>query len=124
MTVAPLWGPVVAYTAAIFWLSSLPDVPAPPGPLTDKQAHALVYAGLTLVVARALARARWAALRPGLLVAAAALATIYGLTDELHQAFVPGRDASIADLAADGAGAAAAAAALGAWSIIRDRMRR
>jgi VanZ family protein len=35
---------------------------------------------------------------------------LYGLTDELHQAVVPGRDASVADLLFDAVGAT-----LGAW---------
>ena len=33
------------------------------------------------------------------------LAFLYGLTDEIHQAFVPGREASALDVMADGAGA-------------------
>ena len=33
------------------------------------------------------------------------LAFLYGLTDEIHQAFVPGRDASALDVMADGTGA-------------------
>jgi len=32
------------------------------------------------------------------------LAAVYGLTDEMHQAFVPMRDASFRDFAADGIG--------------------
>jgi VanZ family protein len=33
------------------------------------------------------------------------LSSLYGVTDELHQAFVPGRVASIGDLVADSIGA-------------------
>jgi VanZ family protein len=43
-------------------------------------------------------------------VLAAALAGAYGVTDEWHQTFTPGRDASLADVVKDLAGAV-----LGAW---------
>jgi len=49
----------------------------------------------------------------GVLIAAA-----YGATDELHQYFVPGRQADVADLLADAIGAIAAAGAIWAWGII------
>jgi len=39
-------------------------------------------------------------------VAVVLFCLIYGATDELHQAFIPGRDSSIADLGADFLGAA------------------
>jgi VanZ family protein len=34
------------------------------------------------------------------------LATAYGVSDEYHQSFVPGRDASVRDVGSDFAGAA------------------
>ena len=40
---------------------------------------------------------------------AVVLATGYGVADEIHQSYVPGRDASAADAAKDLAGAALAA---------------
>jgi VanZ family protein len=42
-------------------------------------------------------------------VLAASLATLYGVTDEIHQHFVPPRQAEAFDLLADAAGASAAA---------------
>ena len=45
-------------------------------------------------------------------LAAAALATLYGITDEYHQSLVPGRVASLADIVIDGIGALTAAASL------------
>ncbi len=32
------------------------------------------------------------------------LSTLYGLSDEIHQSFVPGRDADLGDVMADGVG--------------------
>ena len=51
---------------------------------------------------------------------AAALALAYGLTDEYHQTFVPGRAATLKDIIVDGIGAFSAALVLhllaGHWS--------
>jgi len=97
--------PAVAYSAVIFWLSHQPNpLPSLTAQLSDKLLHAVEYAGLAGLLALGLGRLRpdrlaWAALL------AMALASAYGLTDELHQAFVPGRDASLLDWAFDGIGA-------------------
>lgn len=97
--------PALAYAAAIFWLSHQPNpLPALTTRFSDKLLHAVEYGGLAGLLAVGLAR-----LRPGRVVRAAllamALAAAYGLTDELHQAFVPGRDASLLDWAFDALGA-------------------
>ncbi|MBU0493196.1 MAG: VanZ family protein [Chloroflexi bacterium] len=86
----------------IFGLSAQPTLPNPGQPgtwLNDvvaKAAHVVVYAALTGLLWRALARDR----RPTApaAFAAFALAALYGLTDELHQAFVPGREATLLDV--------------------------
>lgn len=67
----------------------------------DKLVHALVYAILALLC---LFAAGW----PRTLKAMFSvwfLATCYGLSDEIHQMFVPGRSADVWDLVADSAGA-------------------
>jgi len=102
----------IAYAALIFWLSHQPD-PLPFVPrawlASDKLLHGLEYAGLGGLAALALG-AR--GVRPGrALAAAAVLASAYGATDELHQAFVPGRESDAADWAADTVGAILGAAA-------------
>jgi VanZ family protein len=113
-----LWLPVAAYMAAIFYASSIPDPPAPPG-VPDVDLHAAVYFGLMLLVARAVANGTWARVTAGALAAAWCVTVAYGATDEWHQMFVPNRHAELRDLAADAAGAFAAAIALKAWVIIR-----
>jgi VanZ family protein len=45
------------------------------------------------------------------------LAIAYGVSDEFHQRFVPGRSSDVYDVLADAEGAAAAA--LGAWAILK-----
>ena len=105
--------PACLWAVTIFVMSHQPRLPAPPVAFEgfDKLLHASVYAVLALLLLFA-DRGR----RPWLWVAAAAL---YGLSDELHQSFVPNRTADSLDLLADVAGAVLAA---GAW--VRWRRRR
>jgi VanZ family protein len=115
-----LWAPVVLYMALIFALSSMPQPPEVPSAIGDKGGHLLLYAGLGGLFVRALAGG-WNApvpLRVALL--AIVYSTVYGVTDEMHQAVVPPRQVEALDIAADGAGAAVAAAVL--W--LRARIRR
>jgi len=105
--------------AMIFALSSVPDVPALPGGMSDKTGHGLLYAGLGLLLVRALAGGRPAAIGGGTFVLAILIAVVYGLSDETHQLFVPNRQFDLHDLAADAGGAAVAAGLGWAWGIIR-----
>ncbi|MGE5589403.1 MAG: VanZ family protein [Bacillota bacterium] len=77
-----------------------------------KSTHVLVFAALALLV--------WWALPPGprRLAAAWGLTALYAATDELHQAFVPGRSAEVTDVLLD------AAAALVALVLFRAARRR
>ena len=104
--------------AGIFYASSLPDPPVPPG-VEDVSLHGSAYFGLTLLVIRALARGEWRGVTRATLLGAWCIAVAYGATDEWHQSFVPARHVELRDLAADALGALAAAIAVGAWSIIR-----
>jgi VanZ family protein len=93
----------------IFALSSTPDLPSLPGGMSDKSAHALAYAGLGFLLVRALAGGLGRPVSPGAALLAVALGVAYGLSDEFHQLFVPGRQFDVGDLAADGLGVAAGA---------------
>ena len=53
-----LWGPVAAYLVAIFLESSVSQVPELPTGVSDKDAHGFLYAGMALLILRALAGAR------------------------------------------------------------------
>jgi VanZ family protein len=101
----------VAYAAFIFWVSSQAHpFPRLPSALFshDRLLHAVGYALLGGLVAGALSAARFGAARAILI--AAAIASGYGASDELHQAFVPGREPDLVDWAADTIGAVAGAA--------------
>lgn len=96
------WGPPAAWAAAIFTLSSFSRLPHLPSLLGwDKLQHAGAYAAGGVAFARALRPAgRGWALR------AIAAVSFYGVTDELHQHFVPGRSTDVRDWIADTIGAA------------------
>jgi VanZ family protein len=115
-----LWGPVVAYMALIFAISAQPQPPLP-SQLSDKQGHSLGYMGLAITVGRALAGGLAAGTSLRTAVAAWAIASGYGATDEWHQSFVPGRSADVNDWLADTTGALIGAGACWAWGIIRSR---
>lgn len=90
----------VCMMCLIWFFSGRPggDLPLPGG--WDKPAHFIEYALLGYFLVRGLGGRR--ALFLGFL-----LAVGYGLLDEVHQSFVPGRDPSALDLLADAAGAMA-----------------
>ena len=95
---------------AQLWLSSQSRLPtALPGFAgADKVAHAAWFFALGLLVYRSLRLATsWPRRNVALAVVVGAL--LWGISDEFHQSFVPGRSVEAADVAADVGGAAAAA---------------
>ena len=116
-----LWGPVVVVMAAIFVISSLPQPPIPAG-MNDKSGHMLGYAVVAFTVVRALAGGLPRHITPRVALLAVAITVAYGITDEIHQRYVPGRSAEMADLYADAAGALIATVACWAWGILAVRM--
>jgi VanZ family protein len=94
-----LWGPVIAWAAVIFALSSVPSLSSGLGTWDEvlrKGAHITEYAILGGLLLRALGREL-----PALLIGIA-----YAATDELHQHFVRGRHSSPFDISFDACGLA------------------
>lgn len=101
--------PLVA--GAIWVLSSQSRLPVIKGVLgVDKVQHLLAYAVLAVGVAFWFSRTRWRAHPVLTLLAVACISSLYGVTDEVHQHFVPGRTCNAWDWLADTAGAAIGAA--------------
>ncbi|MGC3999612.1 MAG: VanZ family protein [Anaeromyxobacter sp.] len=101
----------VAWAGLIAWLSSLARPPFPEAFLLhDKLSHGAGYAVLGALLAGALHAAGVRSAR--VLLLAAAVGSLYGVTDEWHQAYVPGRSSDPTDWAADTAGALAGAVAV------------
>jgi VanZ family protein len=113
------WLPAIAIMIVIFGFSSIPSQEMPSFGFWDliikKGAHMLGYGLLTLALWFGMhfdKRLWWLVLL---------LALVYALSDEFHQAFVPGRHPSWVDaLIIDGSGAALTLLAIG---IMRRRMR-
>jgi VanZ family protein len=110
--------------ALIFAFSSISRLPPAPGGVDDGVAHALEYGALAVLLLRGLAGAQKERVTIRAVWMAVLLATLYGVTDEVHQRFVPMRTAEIADLAADAVGATVAAGLIWAWSIVTHRENR
>ncbi len=110
--IAWYWLPVLTYAGLIFYLSSLPN-PEELAPTLfqvagDKVLHGIEYGILGVLCYRAFryAAGSWAAgAALGLAILSAAG---YGLSDEIHQAFVPSRESGVSDVLADAVGAAVA----------------
>lgn len=97
-----MFTPPVVYSGVLWWFSSQPRMLGPE--VDDKLAHVLAYALLGALWTRAW----WFTTRQSMNQVAAtsiALSAGYGVIDEVHQSFVPGRTASVADVLADGVGA-------------------
>jgi VanZ family protein len=86
----------------------------------DKLAHALAYGMLAISFLFGLHPFASPYNRLLLAISAVLFCTFYGLIDEFHQSFIPGRLPSFWDVAADGFGALAAA---GAWYMKRHDSR-
>ena len=109
------WIPVLAYAGLIFYLSSRPwptPTELPPG--TDKIIHVFMYAVLGFGLVWALRATRLKFHRSMVMWTAAVAALLYGISDEIHQGFVPGREPSVYDVIADGVGSF-----IGAWTAVR-----
>ncbi len=99
-----IWVGVGVIWATLIWLlSSLPasGLSRPPFVGADKIVHFLLFAVLGFTWIRGL--------RPGLglLCIVAVLGAVFGMIDEWHQSWVPGRHSTIADALADALGSVA-----------------
>lgn len=115
VSIVRYWGPVCLYAGLIFLGSSVSNPPEALSSVlekvSDKVVHLFEYALLGALGYRACRHAAgaWVA-RHAVMVAVAGCA-LYGLSDEVHQLFVPFRQGDPLDLVADSVGAT-----LGAWS--------
>ena len=101
----------LALMGLIFYLSAQSDPGADIGAVGRVLAHAGEFALLTVLWAWALAPR----LGRGGIAVAVVVSLAYAVFDEVHQSFVPGRDADPLDVLVDAAGIALAALAVRWW---------
>src|SRR4030042_21975 len=101
IAVFPYWVPTFLWIGVIFFLSSLPDS-ATPGRflVSDKVLHATEYFILGFLILFALQRTTALKFSTCFWIVLAAGA-VYGLSDEIHQLYVPTRHFDLKDLLAD-----------------------
>jgi len=111
---ALVWAPTAAWGAVIWWLSSQPS-PRSPLDVPDYMAHAMEYGLLGTLAWASMAGSGLPRSPRTRALMVIGICALFGASDEYHQSFVPGRDSSLGDLAADTVGASLAAA--GMWLI-------
>lgn len=101
--------PVIFWAIVLFIFSSIPYPPQIKLFITfdDKFKHAVVYCIFGFLIARAFYnQTRYSSLKKNLFLFTLLLGTLYGISDEFHQYFVPGRYSEILDVIADSVGTA------------------
>lgn len=100
-----LWLPVLVCMGIIFYASSLSgsDIPSL-FPFQDIAFHILIYLILALFFSHALKNTYTDIALSKVILFTIIFGIVYGITDELHQAFVPDRTASGLDVIIDGIG--------------------
>ncbi|OGP59587.1 MAG: hypothetical protein A2V65_02065, partial [Deltaproteobacteria bacterium RBG_13_49_15] len=97
------WMPVLMYCLLIFIQSSRPAPEQMPiFPLSDKLIHFLIFAPLGVLFYRAFGTLKsptWVAI-----ILSVSASALYGVSDEIHQVFVPSRTAELSDALADALG--------------------
>ncbi len=99
--------PMVLVMGVIFFLSHQPGdrLPLPHVPGADKVAHMIAYGTLAATVLFAF-RDQQKSISPWrVMLFTVVFCILYGISDEFHQSFIPGRSVSMYDVIADGVGA-------------------
>ena len=96
------WFPIFIYCLLIFIQSSYPSIKHTPEiPYFDKVLHCAGYALLGALFLRAFKTSRIKDNVKHMVMLSVLLSGLYGISDEIHQHFVPYRDADLMDVLAD-----------------------
>ena len=103
-----IYFPLILYWIILFTATSLPAANLPSVAVGDKLKHFTAFFGLSVLLSLTLLyQNKVLLLKKYFLAAALIISSIYGLLDEIHQSFVPGRNNEFLDWVADSLGAAA-----------------
>ncbi|MBW2090252.1 MAG: VanZ family protein, partial [Deltaproteobacteria bacterium] len=96
------WFPIIIYCVLIFIQSSYPSIKHTPElPYFDKVAHCVAYALLGALFLRAFKTSQIKNNVKLMWILSVILSSLYGISDEIHQYFVPYRYAELMDVLAD-----------------------
>ncbi|MDR0377497.1 MAG: VanZ family protein [Spirochaetaceae bacterium] len=105
--------PALIVAGGIWFLSSQSTLPQPKGVFGfDKLQHLVAYLVLAVTVGMGIPSAFWQARRFTAFFLVVFIASGYGVVDEIHQWFTPGRDCNVWDWIADTLGALLGAAVM------------
>lgn len=95
--------PAIIFALVIFIQSSFSQINVPNFGFSfqDKIAHTILFGILGFLITRAFYFGTNDTLRKNAIVLGILVGTLYALSDEIHQLFVPGRSADIIDVLAD-----------------------
>ena len=95
--------PALCWALVIFIQSSIPSLSPPSIGISfeDKIAHAIVFCILGYLMTRAFYYSKNTRLSRNAIILSISIGLLYGISDEIHQLFVPGRYSEIWDVVAD-----------------------
>jgi VanZ family protein len=118
MRILKYWGPPVAWALLIFLVSSYPTVKTSEIHWRDfivkKSAHVIEYGIFAALIYRALRSSGAKKANAG--IYAIFIALLYGMTDEFHQSYTPGREPRVRDVVFDTIGAIASIYSI--WNLL------
>lgn len=96
--------PALIVTGISWYISSRQTFPTPGFDNSDKVIHFICFGGLAFCWTFWFSSSRWIQKTMVCSACVFLITGLYGMTDEIHQSFVPGRDCSFFDWLADSAG--------------------
>ncbi len=100
--------PLILYWILLFTATSLPTSNLPSVAVSDKIKHFSAFFGLSVLLSLTLLYQNKVVLfKKHFLSVSLVISSFYGVLDEIHQSFIPGRNSEFLDWVADSLGAAA-----------------